>query len=55
MACREFNGVESFAERSNLVHLDENTVCNFAVDTHLQASRICYEEIVAHELDALAQ
>ncbi len=52
---READRVEGFAERADLVELDEDRVGRALVDTALQALDIRHEEVVAHELDAIAR
>ena len=52
--CQE-NGVDSFAERADLVWLDEDGVSGLHVDAFLEKLRIGNEEVVADELDTVAE
>src|SRR6185312_13495027 len=47
---RHFDSCESFRERADLIHLDENRICDPIPDALRQACDICDEEIVADQL-----
>src|SRR5262245_56336528 len=55
VALGQLNGVQRFAERADLVHLDENAVPGLLVDASLQPLDIGNEQVVANQLDLAAQ
>ncbi len=55
VACRKLNSVDGFAERSDLFHLDQNAVRNLFIDTALQSLDVGDEQIVADQLNLVAQ
>ena len=50
----QLDAIQSFGERPNLVHLDENRIRRAGLDSFLQELRIGDENIVADELDFVA-
>ena len=54
-ALREPHRLDRLGQRADLVHLDEDRVADAAVDALLQALRVRHEEVVADELDAVAE
>src|SRR5204862_2712585 len=55
MTLRELHGLDRLRQRADLVHLDEDRVRDAAIDAELQALRVGDEDVVADELDAVAQ
>ena len=52
---RHVDGFEGFGERADLIHLDENRVGDAAVDAFAQDLRVRDEEVVADELNLIAE
>ncbi len=48
------NGLQRFAERSDLVHLDQNSVRNPLLDPVGDAHGVRHKHVVADDLDSLA-
>jgi hypothetical protein len=55
IALGEFDGLESFAHRTDLIELDENRVCSLSLNSASKKFGIGYEKIIAHELCLLAE
>ena len=54
MAVSHLDSVECFGERANLVNLDEDRVAAAHFDTLAQVVYVGNEEVVAHELNLVA-
>ena len=52
---RHFDGIESLGQRTDLVDLDQDRVGDALFDSFLQDRRIRDEQVVADQLDLLAQ
>ena len=52
---RHLDGVHGLADRTDLVHLDEDCIGHMQLDARIQTFRIGHKEIVAHQLDLIAQ
>ena len=52
---RELHRLDRLGERPDLVHLDEDRVRHAALDALLKSLRVRHEEVVADELDTLAE
>jgi len=52
---REFNGVERLGERADLVDFDENRIGHALLDAFAQELHVGDEQIVADELDPVAE
>src|SRR5690606_20891792 len=50
-----FDSVECLSKGTNLVHLNEDGVGNFGLDTLLEELHVGYEKIVANELSGFAK
>ena len=55
VAAADFDGVERFGEGADLVDLDEDGVGHAVFDAVLQAFGVGHEEVVADELDVVAE
>src|SRR5699024_8371333 len=55
VAVCQFHGVEGLGEGTDLVHLDQQGVGRATVDALLQAGRVGDEEVVANDLDLVAE
>ena len=54
IAGRKAHGVEGLGERADLVHLDEESIRSGLVDASLEARWVRDEEVVADDLDTVA-
>src|SRR5438046_5691653 len=52
---REFDGIERLGERADLVHFHENRIGRALLDSFAQEFHVGYEQIVADELDFVAE
>src|ERR1700722_15562597 len=55
VAAGEIDGVQSFADRADLVDFDQDRVGHVLVDSLLQELNIRYEDIVAYQLNLAAE
>ena len=51
----QFNRPEGFGQGTDLIHFNQNRIADFLVNTHLQALRVGYKQIVANQLHFIAQ
>ncbi len=51
---RQLDGLEGLGEGSNLVDLHQDGICDPAVDSPLEPLGVCDEQVVANQLDAVA-
>src|SRR6516225_9038694 len=52
---RQVNGIDGLADRADLVHFDKDRIANSGIDASLQPFNIRHEQVIAHELNLLAQ